>query len=107
MTYENAWFNDRTAIAAPPIDCILDCSARGPVDDAVKYWVHHLQFDGPAWLIREHLRGYGAWDRSQLCDHQQNLQRLLRVWCSALAEQYGRDADAYPEHVDPSLYLMY
>lgn len=32
-------------------------------------------------LVAEELRGYGAWDETELTDHQQNLQRLL--WLAA------------------------
>jgi hypothetical protein len=96
MTYENEWFHDRTAIKSPPADCVDDCSGPGNADDAVSFWVDKLNFDGPAWLIREHLRGYGAWDRAQLCDHRENLQRLLWLWCNDIHET-GDDV----------LYLMY
>jgi len=34
----------------------------------------------PADVVRE-LRGYGAWDDTELADHAQNLQRLL--WLAA------------------------
>ena len=63
-----------------PADCVADCSASGSVDDAVEYWVQELKFEAPSWLLREHLRGYGAWSRAELCDHQQNLRRLLWLW---------------------------
>jgi hypothetical protein len=96
MAFKNDWFHDRDAIKSPPAECVADCSAQGSVDDAVEYWVSELVFDGPAWLIREHLRGYGAWDRRELCDHQQNLRRLLWIWCCDIAE-----------NGDDLLYLMY
>lgn len=91
MTYRNDWFEGRQAIKAPPIDCVLDCSAQGPVDNAVEFWVRKLGFGGPAWLIRQHLRGYGAWDRRELCDHQANLRRLLWVWCNDIREECNLD----------------
>jgi hypothetical protein len=37
--------------------------------------------------LREHLRGYGAWDRSELCDHTANLERLLWIWACDACEQ--------------------
>jgi hypothetical protein len=95
MTYRNPWFHDRTAIAAPPPEAVSDCSGQGRADSAVAYWVRTLNFDGPAWLIREHLSGYGAWDRSELCDHQQNLHRLFWIWCNDIRESGN-----------PLLYLM-
>lgn len=86
MTYRNEWFDNRTAIRTLPPECVSDCTGPGPADEAVSYWVSRLDFDGPAWLIREHLSGYGAWDRSELCDHQQNLQRLLWLWANDIRE---------------------
>jgi hypothetical protein len=46
----------------------------------VAYWVSRLNLEAPPWLLREHLRGYGAWDAAELCDHRANLQRLLWIW---------------------------
>lgn len=59
-TYWGKWFQGRAAICPLPEAAVLDCSAQGPVDDAVAYWVDRLQLEAPAWLLREHLRGYGA-----------------------------------------------
>lgn len=86
MTYRNPWFEGRTAIAAPPPEAVADCSGSGRADAAVDHWVTELAFDGPAWLIREHLSGYGAWDAAELCDHQQNLRRLFWIWCNDIHE---------------------
>jgi hypothetical protein len=80
------WFDGRYAIRELPMDCVKQCSATGPVDDAVDYWVKSLQFDGPSWLIRQHLKGYGAWTEQQLCDHQANLRRLLWTWACSCKE---------------------
>lgn len=74
------WFVGRIAIRTLPADCIKDCSAQGAVDDAVDYWVRKLGFEAPPWLLRDYLRSFGAWDSSQLCDHQANLRRLLWSW---------------------------
>jgi hypothetical protein len=30
-----------------PMDCILDCSSGGSVDDSVDYWVNELNFHAP------------------------------------------------------------
>lgn len=97
MAYVNEWFNDRQALQAPPPQCVHDCSRPGQdASEAVDYWVDRLQLDGPAWLIREHLSGYGAWEPGQLANHQANLGRLLWLWCCDLRE----DPDSGP------LYLM-
>lgn len=78
--FRNAWFHGAWIQQELPLECVADGSAPGRVDEAVACWVDRLQFDGPAWLIRRHLRGYGAWSRAELCDHQANLQRLLWIW---------------------------
>lgn len=90
MTFKNAWFEGRNMIQDLPQDCIDDMRGPGRKDEAVAYWVKKLGFDGPAWLIREHLKGYGAWDKQQLCNHQENLQRLLWIHASDLAEDSER-----------------
>ena len=61
------WFYGRVAIRELPPDCILDCSAAGDAHDAVDHWVKHLNFNGPSWLIRRHLKSYGAWTTQELC----------------------------------------
>jgi hypothetical protein len=80
------WFSGRSAISRLPQECIDDCSSSGRVDEAVKYWVNRLNFDAPSWLLREHLKQYGAWDKSELCNHQDNLERLIWVWSSDCKE---------------------
>lgn len=80
------WFDGRQAIQELPEQCARHCSAQGPVDDAVAYWRPKLQLEAPPWLLREYLRGYGAWDRAQLCDHKANLERLLWVWACNVQE---------------------
>lgn len=76
----NCWFRGGINQRDLPPECIEDCSASGPVDHAVDDWLDRLQFDGPSWLIRRHLRGYGAWSARELCDHQANRRRLLWIW---------------------------
>ena len=78
--FRNLWFKDAWAQCELPPACIRDCSSSGAVDDAVEFWVNRLDFDGPPWLMRRHLRGYGAWSAADLCDHQANRRRLLRIW---------------------------
>lgn len=78
--FANPWFQGQWALQELPPEAIADCSARGAVDDAVAFWVNRLGFEGPSWLIRRHLKGYGAWSPAELCDHQANLRRLLWIW---------------------------
>ena len=78
--FRNLWFKGTWAQCELPPACIRDCSSSGAVDDAVEFWVRRLDFDGPPWLMRRHLRGYGAWTAADLCDHQANRRRLLWIW---------------------------
>ena len=92
MTYRNQWFDGRNARRQLPLECICDCSGAGDRDDDVGAWVDRLEFDGPAWLFREYLRGFGCWDATDLCDHDQNKKRVLWIWaCNAREdpEAYG------------------
>ena len=83
--FRNRWFQGSFCQLELPADCVADCSASGPVDEVVAFWVDRLDFDGPPWLMRRHLRGYGAWTRADLCDHQANRRRLLWIWaCNCL-----------------------
>ena len=91
--FRNGWFNNRQSIKTLPKECVNDCTGPGPADEAVAYWVKKLDFDGPAWLIRDFLGDYGCWSTKQLCDHQENLQRLLWIWAGNIAE----DPDAYED----------
>lgn len=80
------WFDGRQAIRELPAECIKDCSRPGPVDEAVDYWVRRLDLQAPPWLLRQHLKGFGAWDRSELCNHNANLRRLLWTWSCSCQE---------------------
>jgi len=90
----NGWFSidhckGREACRQLPAECIADCSGSGSVDEAVSYWSKRLQFDGPAWLFREHLKGYGCWDAAELADHDENRQRILWLWACDCREDPG------------------
>jgi hypothetical protein len=85
------WFDGRQAKQTLPPECVSDCTGPGPADSAVDYWIDELEFDGPAWLFRDYLKGFGAWDKSELCDHNQNRKRVLWIWAGNCAE----DPDNY------------
>ena len=89
------WFDGRCSIASLPDDCIADCTAPGPADDAVAAWVNWLDFEAPPWLLRGYLKGYGAWSAAELCDHQANLQRLLWVWANDCRDDEDDDLPIY------------
>ena len=82
------WFDGRQSINNLPQSAVMDCSERGAdASVACTYWVTRLQLDAPSWLLRDHLRGYGCWDESQLCDHQENLRRLIWIWANDCREE--------------------
>lgn len=89
MTYRNQWFHARDSIRQLPPECVADCSASGSVDAQVARWVDRLDFDGPAWLFREYLKGFGAWDAAELCDHRENRERVLWIWACNCREYPG------------------
>jgi len=93
--YFSEWFNGRDCVKSLPADCIAECSAQGKVDDAVKYWLKELNLEAPAWFLREHLSGYGAWDKAELCNHRANLERLLRLWARDCKEENDSDHRPY------------
>jgi len=92
VTYRNQWFDGRNSRRQLPLECICDCSGAGDRDDDVGRWVDRLEFDGPAWLFRDYLKGFGCWDAADLCDHDENKKRVLWIWaCNAWEdpEAYG------------------
>lgn len=89
MVYKNEWFDGRASRRQLPPECIADCSGVGQRDADVAAWLDRLNFDGPAWLFREYLEGFGAWDASELCNHQDNRARVLWIWACNCAEEPG------------------
>jgi len=89
MTYRNQWFHGRESLRQLPPECVCDCSGSGDRYEDVSAWVDRLDFDGPAWLFREYLRGFGAWDAAELCDHNENRKRVLWIWACNCAEEPG------------------
>lgn len=87
MPYPTTWFDAAgVAIQEPPPECVAACAAHGRVDYAVEEWVKELDLAAPPWLLRRYLRGFGAWEPDELCDHAENLKRLLWVWCCNIQE---------------------
>lgn len=78
--YRNNWFHGRNSVRQLPLECICDCTGAGDRDEDIAAWVDRLDFDGPAWLFREYLKGFGTWDRADLCDHNENRKRVLWIW---------------------------
>lgn len=77
-----------------PKECIDDCSASGPVDDAVAYWIKELKFDASKKGAKDYLKGFGAWDESELANHEDNLARLLWLICGDISDRQVMEGDA-------------
>lgn len=81
------WFNGRQSVRLLPLDCIRDLTVPGQdVTSAASHWVDRLSFNAPPWLVREHLKGYGAWDAPELANHPANLGRLIWLWAGDCKE---------------------
>jgi hypothetical protein len=112
--FKDDWFEGRQLIKSPSIQAVIDCSRSGQdVSSEVEFWVQKLNFDGPPWFIREHLRGFGCWDRRELCDHNENRKRLFWSLCCDIAESLKYDFSDYcsdgqeDSELPVNLYLMY
>lgn len=70
-----------------PRECIIECSAPGPVDQAIRYWLSQLDLRVDPGQLAAHLREYGAWDESGLANHEDNLARLLWLTCCDIKEE--------------------
>lgn len=86
---EYTFFDDYgNFIGALPKDCIAQCSAPGPVDDAVDYWRIVLGFRPPRYLAIPYLLSTGAWDETELnqSDDIVIAQRVLWLACCDIKE---------------------
>lgn len=74
-------------------------SHQGRCDDdivelrRVPYIAEQLSTLNPEALARE-LKGYGAWDETELADHDENLSRILWLACGGIVEEY-RDREDF------------
>lgn len=83
-----------------PGECAADCSASGPVYNAVAYWVDRINFSetnlrgevqATAGNIRRELEEYGAWDAEELADDAANRQRIVWIAACNIAEDESPD----------------
>jgi hypothetical protein len=72
-----------------PKECVADCSHAGECDNDVAYWSDKLQCDIhiDANLIRDELKGYGAWDADELADDDANLRRIIWIGACIIREE--------------------
>lgn len=71
-----------------PVECIEDCSAPGPVDDAVTYWRERLGFTVNRDRAISALEAYDAWDAATLAakSDQDLAEIVLWIACGDFAE---------------------
>lgn len=61
-----------------PQDCVDDIAQSGPADEAVAYWRKRLDLSTASVEgTKSYLQATGAWDETELQDHETNLDRLL------------------------------
>jgi hypothetical protein len=70
----------------------LRCAHPGPCDDDVGRLVTRpevrAQCDAwPADVLRDELRGWGAWDADELADHEDNRVRFVWLACTNIVEE--------------------
>jgi hypothetical protein len=97
-----------------PRECIENCGT-GPGDKsaAVDFWLSQpavaaLMRSLDPNAARQCLKGYGAWDETELADDGRNLERVLWLACGDFAEYISECKDAgidpfgeRPEDFDP------
>jgi len=86
---KNGWF-----IGKFPPDCVKDCSASGPVDDSVDFWINELNFSVPRDLSISYLKEFGAWSLESDGDTGLNdmtdrelAEKVLWLACGDISEQ--------------------
>lgn len=93
--YKYIEYLDSTGVISKniPEECITECSAHGDVTQAVIHWSKELGFTAPVNETRAYLKTFGAWDKAELANHDDNLERLLWCVCCDLKEERNSDAD--------------
>lgn len=70
-----------------PEYCIDDCYHPGSCDQDVKAWVKDLKLSANKKDLVKYLKGFGAWEDSELKNHQSNLMRLLWLIAGDITNQ--------------------
>ena len=105
---ETEWFDSHGNMKKHlPMDCILDCSSGGSVDDSVDYWMNELNFHAPTEKGLSYVREYGLddiepedVDRYVLWIMCGNIKDEAYEFCRDGSEWDYVDKDAYPEDMD-------
>ena len=79
---------DADELAGDLLDALYDCGTPGQdATEAVQFVLDHWQITGDQDQCAAYLRGYGAWDDSELSDHAENLRRLVWLAGCGLREE--------------------
>lgn len=86
---------DSLDISELPKDCIIDCSAPGPADDAVEYWRKELDFHVDPERARKYIVSTGGWDPEETAemDEAQLAGIILYLACNDFNEQLTWEED--------------
>lgn len=78
-----------------PEECVQDCSASGPVDDAVEYWQRELKLKLDRNKMILELQEYGAWDRAELAQMSDDDLEQKLIWLGAgnISEQLCMESE--------------
>lgn len=90
-----------------PMDCILDCSGGGRVDDEVDYWVNELNFHAPTEKGMSYLQEYGLddigpedVDKYVLWIMCGNIKDEAYEFCRGGMDYDDYETSEYPEDID-------
>jgi len=105
---ETEWFDRHGDMKKHlPMDCILDCSSGGSVDDYVDYWVNKLKFEVPEkkgmdFLMEYSLDDIPEWDVNKyvlwiMCG---NIKEEAHEFCRGGMDYEDMETSEYPDDVD-------
>lgn len=66
-----------------PLDCVLDCSAQGRVDDSVEFWQRQIELNLSRKNLIDGLAETGGWDRDELNSFDDDELEQKALWVMA------------------------
>ncbi len=66
-----------------PPECVEDICTSGSNDEAVAWWLNHINFDMYPSDCIDILMPFGAWDRSLLLEKSNIELKEMVLWCAA------------------------
>ena len=105
---ETEWFDSRGDMKKNlPMECILDCSSGGRVDDSVDFWVNELKFEVPKkkgmdFLMEYSLDDIPEWDVNKyvlwiMCG---NIKDEAYEFCRGGMDYDDFETSEYPEDMN-------